>query len=79
MRYALLSLLLLAKSAISHAGEADVLSATVENVGDDFYRFHVTVQHNDESWEHFAKAWEVLAPDGAVLGARLLRHPHRYP
>lgn len=76
MRTALLSLLLLSTSYISIAGEADVLSAEVEHVGDDFYRFKVTVQHEDENWNHYAKAWEVLSPDGKILGSRVLRHPH---
>ena len=58
------------------AGEADVIAADVEHNGGDFYRFSVTVQHDDESWDHFAKAWEVLDPEGNILGARILLHPH---
>jgi hypothetical protein len=76
MRNALLSLLLLTTATISFAGEADVLSVDVENMGDNFYRFNVTVKHTDENWEHFAKAWEVLSPNGELLGSRILRHPH---
>ena len=76
MRNALLSLLLLSLAITSLAGEADVLSAEVEHVGGDLYRFKVTVQHTDEDWDHFAKAWEVLSPDGKKLGARILLHPH---
>jgi len=76
MHTALLSLLLLSTSYNSLAGEADVLSAEVEHVGSDFYRFKVTVQHADEDWNHYAKAWEVLSPDGKLLGVRVLRHPH---
>ncbi len=76
MRNALLSLLILSLPITSLAGEADVLSAEVEYVGGDLYRFKVTVQHTDEDWNHFAKAWEVLSPDGIKLGARILQHPH---
>ena len=76
MRTTLLSLLLLSIPCIGIAGEADVLSAKVEHAGDNFYRFIVTVQHDDEGWDHFAKAWEVLSPDGDLLGSRILRHPH---
>lgn len=76
MRKVLLSLQLLSASCFSLAGEANVLSAEVENVGGDFYRFNVTVQHNDEDWHHYAKAWEVLSADGKLLGARVLQHPH---
>ncbi len=75
MRISLFNLLLLL-SFSSNAGEADVISATVEHSGGDFYRFSVKVTHEDESWEHFAKAWEVLGSDGNILGNRILLHPH---
>ena len=81
MRISLLTLFLLLllvslKAPTVGAGEADVIAAEVEHAGSNFYRFSVTVQHNDESWEHFAKAWEVLDADGNILGARVLLHPH---
>ncbi len=38
--------------------------------------FKVTVKHADAGWKHYADAWEVLAPDGTVLGTRILYHPH---
>lgn len=75
MRISLLTLFLLLP-CIAYAGEADVIAAEVEHAGGNFYRFKVTVQHDDESWEHFAKAWEVLDTDGNILGARILMHPH---
>lgn len=59
-----------------YAGEADVLFAEVEHAGGNFYRFNVTVEHTDEDWEHYAKAWEVLDMQGKIIGARVLRHPH---
>lgn len=40
------------------------------------YRFDVTVRHDDTGWEHYADRFEVLAPDGTVLGTRILHHPH---
>jgi hypothetical protein len=39
-------------------------------------RFVVAVRHEDEGWRHYANAWEIVAPDGSVLGTRVLRHPH---
>jgi hypothetical protein len=36
----------------------------------------VTVKHDDEGWDHYADRWEVLGPDGEVLGTRVLYHPH---
>ena len=35
-----------------------------------------TIQHTDEGWEHFARAWVVLSLDDKILGSRVLRHPH---
>lgn len=76
MRITLVSSALLVFSFLAYAGEAHVLSAEVEHRGDDFYRFSVTVEHNDENWQHFVKAWEVLDKEGNILGVRVLRHPH---
>lgn len=39
-------------------------------------RFDVTLRHTDTGWDHYANKWEVLGPDGAVLGTRVLHHPH---
>lgn len=36
----------------------------------------VTLSHPDSGWDHYASAWEVLAPDGTLLGTRDLAHPH---
>ena len=63
-------------SAAALAGEADVVGARAEPVGNGTWRFHVTVRHADEGWNHYADGWDVLAPDGTVLGTRKLLHPH---
>ena len=43
------------------------------------WRFDVTVRHNDEGWEHYADAWQIVRPtDGKVLGERVLAHPHEH-
>jgi hypothetical protein len=34
------------------------------------------VRHDDKGWDHYADAWEILGPDGTVLGTRVLLHPH---
>ena len=39
-------------------------------------RFDVTLRHSDSGWDHYADKWQVLGPDGAVLGTRVLHHPH---
>ena len=64
-----------------HAGFADVVSASAECTLSEggaarVCRFVVTVRHADAGWDHYANAWEVLAPDGTLLATRVLRHPH---
>ena len=58
------------------AGEADVLRVEVRPEGAGTWRFDVTVAHADTGWDHYADRWEVLGPDGTVLGTRVLLHPH---
>ena len=70
----LLGVLLLAAPA--SAGEADVVDARARRTADGSWRFEVTVRHADTGWEHYADEWEVLAPDGTLLGERVLLHPH---
>jgi hypothetical protein len=60
----------------SQAGEADVVGVKVKKIGTDIYSFHVTVQHKDEGWGHYANKWDVLGADGTVYGTRTLHHPH---
>jgi hypothetical protein len=65
---------LLAGAAV--AGEADVIDAKVVRARDGTYNFDVTIKSNDKGWEYYCDAFEVLAPDGKVLGTRVLLHPH---
>ena len=58
------------------AGEVDVTDVKVHKTGDNTYRFDVTLLHADTGWDHYANKWEVVAPDGTVLGTRVLHHPH---
>lgn len=58
------------------AGEADVLDVKVMQQAKGIYKFDVTVKHADTGWEHYADKWDVLAPDGSLLGTRTLYHPH---
>lgn len=58
------------------AGEADVVAVEVRSQGGGEYAFSVTVRHADAGWKHYANKWDVLAPDGSVLGTRELLHPH---
>ena len=41
------------------------------------WRFDVTVEHNDEGWDHYADRWQVVHPETLeVYGERVLLHPH---
>lgn len=62
--------------AVAHAGEADVVGVKIVKEGTGTYRFDVTVKHGDEGWNHYANRWDVVGPDGTVLGSRVLAHPH---
>ncbi len=58
------------------AGEADVIGVKATKSSDGTWSFDVTVLHADEGWDHYANRWDVVAPDGTVLGTRTLHHPH---
>jgi len=58
------------------AGEADVIDAKISKSGAGTYTISATLKHGDTGWDHYADGWDVLAPDGTVLGTRKLLHPH---
>lgn len=62
-------------SGAALAGEADVVGVEATRSGDT-WRFSVAVDHGDTGWDHYADMWRVIAPDGTVLGERVLAHPH---
>ena len=67
--------MLLISTAV-YAGEADVIEVDIKHMGENTYYFKVTVRHADGGWDHYADKWDVVAPDGTVLGTRTLYHPH---
>jgi hypothetical protein len=58
------------------AGKADVVNVKVYCPIPESCTFNVTVQHADTGWKHYANQWDVVTPDGQVLGSRVLYHPH---
>ena len=81
MRHLLLSALLPATllfgaPCAAMAGEPVVEKIEADRAADGSWRFAVTVRHADEGWDHYADAWEVVAPDGTVRGTSELLHPH---
>ncbi len=63
-------------SPLAQAGKADVERVRVECDSSSRCNFSVTVRHTDEGWDHYANEWQVVAPDGSILGTRTLYHPH---
>ena len=74
--FRVLVLIFLLSGNVASAGEVDVLQVKVKRSGDNVYHFEVTVTHKDEGWDHYANKWDVVAPDGTILGTRTLYHPH---
>ncbi|MEJ2638056.1 MAG: hypothetical protein P8010_00625 [Desulfosarcinaceae bacterium] len=62
--------------SLASAGEADVIAVEKKMEGGRIYQFAVTVRHADTGWDHYADKWEVVDEKGAVLGTRVLLHPH---
>ncbi len=57
------------------ADPVEIVAATAKQSAG-AWTFNVTLRHPDTGWDHYADAWEVLAPDGTSLGIRELAHPH---
>ena len=38
--------------------------------------FTVTLEHDDEGWNHYADQWDVVTLEGELLKSRVLYHPH---
>lgn len=61
--------------AVSQAGNVEIVGAEAREAGGT-WRFAVTLKHADTGWDHYADLWQVIAPDGTLLGERVLAHPH---
>ncbi len=76
----LTALLGLTWAGTAAAGKASVVKVTVSQGASQgaggSYSFTATVAHADTGWKHYADKFEILTPDGKVLGTRVLYHPH---
>jgi len=70
------AVLLMSFAGAAFAGEADVVAVKPTRESGNRWRFDVTVKSNDKGWDYYADAFEVLTPDGKLLGRRILYHPH---
>lgn len=71
----LLAICAIVAPAALHAGQVEIVAVDA-SPGSSGWRFDVTLRHADTGWDHYADGWEVRGPDGAVLGNRVLFHPH---
>jgi hypothetical protein len=74
MRGVLIAIIMFVSSP-AIAGKADVVGVEVKRDGETF-SFDVTISSDETGWEKYADKWDVVAPDGTVLGTRVLAHPH---
>ncbi|RLA14162.1 MAG: hypothetical protein DRQ59_03750 [Gammaproteobacteria bacterium] len=56
------------------AGETRIVDVKVQCSGS--CTFLVTLEHDDEGWDHYANQWDVVTMDGRLLKSRVLFHPH---
>jgi hypothetical protein len=70
------ALLTLSLAGPAGADEAHVVAVRVVPNGDGSYEFDVTLRHPDTGWDHYVDRWDVIGPDGKLLGKRVLYHPH---
>ena len=54
----------------------DILNATLTEQDDGTFNISVTVSSPYDTPQRYADAWRVLAPDGTILGERVLTHDH---
>jgi len=58
------------------AAPADVVAVDVSRNPDGTYHIAATIASDETGWDKYADRWEVLGPNGATLGTRVLHHPH---
>jgi len=61
-------LLLAVYSGACIASDAKIIKVKTEVTPAQKYNILVTIEHDDEGWEHYANAWRIYSP--------VLHHPH---
>lgn len=63
-------------TGMAWADSPQVVAASATRDADGTWTISVSLRHPDTGWDHFANGWQVLTPDGTVIGYRELAHPH---
>lgn len=75
-RAEVVALLMTFASPLAIAGAADVIGANARRGSDGTLTFEVTMRCDDRSASYFCDRFEILAPDGRIVGVRRLLHDH---
>jgi hypothetical protein len=62
-------------AAAASADPALVEDVTLVHGGDD-WTVAVTIRHGDTGWDDYADGWRMETEGGAIIGTRVLLHPH---
>ena len=69
----LVAVVLLLSSPPGFADEVRIVKVRVECPGS--CTFSVTLEHDDEGWQHYSNQWDVMSLVGPILGSRVLFPP----
>ena len=62
-------------SSTTMANEVEIVKVMIEPAAHR-WTFHVTLNHADKDFKHYADGWRIVDKDGNELGYRKLWHPH---
>lgn len=71
-----LIILLSVFSTVCFASDAEIIKVKAEKTSAQKFNISVTLEHEDEGWEHYANAWRIYSAEGELIGERKLHHPH---
>ena len=62
-------------SSLVMANNVEIVKVMIEPAAHR-WTFHVTLNHDDKDFKHYADGWRIVDKDGNELGYRKLWHPH---
>lgn len=75
LKQIILGLLLSSTTVLALAGQVEIVKVMLEPSAHR-WTFHVTLQHKDDGWKHYADAWRIVDSKGNEIKRRTLWHPH---